>query len=398
MHSVVERWNLHPCHPWLRGIRPDGPVEFVEEMGVWSVLGYDEVFTVINDPKTFSSRTYHLAAVQIDESYSEGDFAQMDPPAQTRYRKLVSRAFTARRVAALEPRIAEIAGELLDAMAGKQRIDLVEEFAYPLPVIVIAELMGIPSEDLELFKKTAFLVMEQLNGIKFLSADEEAQASIDAAVNQFQPLIDYMRGQIAERRARPRGDMMSDLVAAEVDGQRLTDNEIATIANLMLVAGHITTTMMIGNTVACLDSSPEAFARVRADRSLVPTALDESLRLLTPSAALSRRTTTEVEIGGVRIPPEQLILVWLAAANRDPGKFANPEVFDPARSPNPHLGFGHGVHYCIGATLGKLQGQVALNALLDRFPVLRTDPGDPPRFFPSPDIIGTASLPLRTHL
>jgi hypothetical protein len=396
MDTVVERWNLHPCHQWLRGNRPKVPVEFSEELGVWNVLGYEEVYGILNDPKTFSSRTYHLAAVQIDASYSEGDFAQMDPPAQTRYRKLVSRAFTPRRVAALEPRIAEVTGELLDAMAGKTRIDVVEDLAYPLPVIVIAGLMGIPADDLPLFKNMAFLVMEQLNGIKFLDPDSSAQANIDAAVDRLQPLLDYMRGQIADRRARPRDDLMSALVEAEVEGQRLTDNEILTISNIMLVAGHITTTMMIGNTVACLDASPEAFEKVRADRSLVPTALDEGLRTLTPSAALSRRTTTEVEIGGVKIPPEKMILVWLAAANRDPRKFADPEVFDPARNPNPHLGFGHGVHYCIGATLGKLQGQIALNGLLDRFPVLSTDPDDPPRFFPSPDIMGAASLPLRT--
>jgi cytochrome P450 len=395
--TVAERWNIHPCHSWLRGIRPDGPMEFSEEMGVWNVLDYEEVFGVISDPKTFSSKTAYLAPVTIDESFSAGDFAQMDPPDQTRYRKLVSRAFTPKVVATLEPRIVEITRDLLDAMQDKQRIDLVEDLAYPLPVIVIAELMGIPTDDLELFKEKAFLIMEQLNGIAFLNENAEAQASIDAAVDLFRPMVDYMRGQIAERRRRPRDDMMSDLVTAEVDGQRLTDDEIVTIANLMLVAGHITTTMLIGNSVACLDSSPEAFARVRADRSLVPTALEETMRLLTPSAALSRRTTTAVEIGGVKIAPEQLILVWPAAANRDPRKFPDPEVFDPARSPNPHLGFGYGVHYCIGSTLAKLQGRIALNALLDRFPVLRTDPGDAPRFFPSPDIIGTAALPLRTH-
>jgi cytochrome P450 len=395
--NVAERWNIHPGHSWLRGIRPAGPVEFSAEMGVWQVLDYAEVFDVISDPKTFSSKTAYLAPVTIDQSYTEGDFAQMDPPDQTRYRKLVSRAFTPRVVASLEPRIVEITYELLDEMKGKERVDLVEELAYPLPVIVIAELMGIPRDDLDLFKEKAFLVMEQLNGVAFLDANAEAQESIDAAVDMFRPLVDYMHGQIAERRGNLGDDLLSHLVSAEVEGQRLTDNELVTIANLMLVAGHITTTMLIGNAVACLDSDPEAFARVRADRSLVPTALEETMRMLTPSAALSRRTTAEVELGGVKIPEEQLILVWPAAANRDPKKFADPQVFDPARDPNPHLGFGYGVHYCIGATLAKLQGRIALNALLDRFPVLRTDPEDPPRFFPSPDIIGTASLPLRTH-
>ncbi|MEV5413213.1 cytochrome P450 [Thermopolyspora sp. NPDC052614] len=396
MVTVVERWNIHPFHSWLRGIRP-GPVHYNEEIGLWNVLDYEEVHGVLNDPKTFSSSTAHLAPVTIDEEFLEGDFAQMDPPDQTRYRKLVSKAFTPRVVAQLEPRIVEISRNLLDAMEGKERVELVEEFAYPLPVIVIAELLGIPTGDLEVFKKQAFRIIEQLNGYSFLYDDEEAQRTIEAAVDKFRPMVDFMRGQIADRRKNPGDDLLSHLVAAEVDGHRLTENEIVTIGNLMLVAGHITTTMLIGNAVACLDSNPDAFARVRADRSLVPSMLDETLRTLTPSAALSRRTTADVEIGGVGIPAETMILVWPGAANRDPRRFPDPETFDPGRTPNPHLGFGHGVHYCIGATLAKLEGRIAMNALLDRFPVLRTDPDDPPRFFPSPDIIGTASLPLRTH-
>lgn len=396
MVTVVERWNIQPYHAWMRGIWPQQSVEYKDELGAWSVVGYQEVLDVISDPKTFSNKTYHLANVRIDESYSVGDFAQMDPPEQTKYRKLVSRAFTAKAMAALEPRVVEITSGLLDAMTGKDRIELIEEFAYPLPVMVIGELLGVPPEDHEFVKKLVFQLLEQLNGWNFLSHEEGAQEAVDAAVDQFQPLIEYMRGQIAERRDRPREDMLSALVQAEVDGQRLTDQELVTIANFLFVAGHITTTMLIGNTVLCLDSSPEAFARVRADRSLVPGALEESLRTLTITAAVSRRATVETQIGGQVIPPDQMILAWVAAANRDPRKFDHPEVYDPARDPNPHIGFGHGVHYCIGAALARLGGRVALNALLDRFPVLSTDPDDPPRFFPTPDIIGTAALPLRT--
>jgi len=396
MVTVVERWDIHPCHSWLRGIRSGRPVEYSEEMGVWNVLDYQEVFDVISDPVTFSNRTAQVAAITIDASYTDGDFAQMDPPEQTRYRKLVSRAFTARTVAALEPRAAEISEGLLDAMMGKERIELVEDLAYPLPLLVICELMGIPAEDQELFKKKAFLIMEQLNGMAFLNPNEDAQASVDAAVEQFQPMIAYMHEQIGERRKKPRDDMMSELVKAEVEGQRLTDTEIANIANFILIAGHITTTMLIGNTVLCLDSDPDAFAAVRADRSLVPSAIEESMRVLTPSAAVSRRSTRDVEIGGSTIPADQFILAWAGSANRDPRKFGNPEVFDPARDPNAHLGFGYGVHFCLGAGLARLGARVALNALLDRFPVLRTDPDYPPRFFPTPDVIGTACLPLQT--
>ncbi|HEX5113564.1 MAG TPA: cytochrome P450 [Pseudonocardiaceae bacterium] len=394
MVTVVQRWNIHPGIPWLRGIRPGSDVEYNEQLNAWFVYGYDAVFGIVNDPKTFSSRTAQLAAVTIDESFNEGDVSQLDPPEQTRYRKLISRAFTPKVVSGLQSRITQIADELLDAMRGKERIDLVAELAYPLPVIVIAELLGIPSTDRELFIAHSTRFIEQLNGLSFL--DESAKEDIGYAVEGFQPMMDYMRDQLAERRRRPSEDLISGLAAAEQDGRRLTDNEIVNLSNLLLVAGHITTTMMIGNTVLCLDASPDQFARVREDRSLVPGALEESVRVLSPTAALSRRTTTEVEIAGVRVPEEQMLLPWLAAANRDPRRFADPDRFDAARDPNPHLGFGHGVHYCVGATLARVESRIAVNRLLDRFPKLYVDPNEPPEFFPNPDLIGVRSLPMRT--
>jgi len=152
---------------------------------------------------------------------------------------------------------------------------------------------------------------------------------------------------------------------------------------------------MIGNAVVCLDADPAQFERVRQDRSLVPGALDEVLRTLPPSATLSRRTTTEVELSGVRIPADQMILPWLGAANRDPRQFADPDVFDVTRSPNPHLGFGQGAHFCIGSNLAKMQGRVALNRLMDRFPKLSIDPDVPPDFFPTQDLLGVRSLRVR---
>ncbi|MEO6700052.1 MAG: cytochrome P450, partial [Jatrophihabitantaceae bacterium] len=154
-------------------------------------------------------------------------------------------------------------------------------------------------------------------------------------------------------------------------------------------------TMLLGNAVVCLDANPEQFEQVRADRSLLPGAIDEVLRTLSPSAAVSRRTTTDVELGGVKIPAEQMLLPWLAAANRDPRKFADPETFDIHRSPNPHLGFGHGVHYCIGSHLAKQQGRIALDLLMSRFDKLVIDPSNPPKFFPTTDLIGVQSLPVQ---
>lgn len=395
MATVVERWNVHPDLPWLRGIRPAREVEFNERLNAWCVYGYQEVFDIINDPKTFSNKTAHLAAVTIDDSFKDGDLSQLDPPEQTKYRKMISRAFTGRVVAGLTERITAITADLLDKVADQDEIDVVADLAYPLPVIVIAELLGIPAGDHDLFMQQSTDIIEQLNGLAFL--EEGAQEDIGYAIEGFMPMVEYMRGQIADRRQHPGDDLISGLVEAEHEGERLTDNEIVNLSNLLLVAGHITTTMLIGNAVACLDATPDQFALVREDRSLVPGTLDETLRTLSPSAALSRRTTRDVEIAGVKIPQEQMILPWPAAANRDPRQFTDPEVFDVTRNPNPHLGFGHGVHFCIGSHLAKLEGRIALNGLLDRFAKMATDPDRPVTFFPTPDLIGVRSLPLRVQ-
>jgi cytochrome P450 len=392
--SAIERWDIHPEIPWLRGIRPDPEVEYNEQLHAWCVYGYQDVLDIISDPKTFSNRTAPLAAVQLDDAYLEGDMTQMDPPENVKFRKLISSAFTPKLIASLESRVTAITDELLDTMTGKDRIDLVADLAYPLPVIVIAELLGVPTGDREMFIHHSTKVIEQMNGLSFLA--EGGQQDVDDAVEQFQPMMEYMRGQVAERRGRPRDDVLSRLSTAEVDGERLNDNEVVNMALLLLGAGHLPNTLMIGNAVVCLEADPEQFARVRKDRSLVPGAIEEVLRILSPSSVLSRRTMAEVEIAGVRIPAEQMVLPWLGAANHDPRRFENPEVFDVTRSPNPHLGFGHGAHYCVGSHLARLEGRIALNRLMDRCPELYVDPNDPPVFFPTQDLIGVQSLPIRS--
>ncbi len=392
MTSVVERWNIHPELPWLRGQRAT-EVEFNERLNSWCVYGYQDVFDIINDPATFSNQTAYLAAVQIDDSFTAGDLTQLDPPEHSRYRKLIGTAFTPRVVAGLQSRIVEVTDGLLDELQNADEIDLVSGLAYPLPVIVIADLLGIPNSDREMFMSHSSNVIDQMNGLSFL--DGSQQEDVGYALEQFMPMVEYMRDQVAQRRSHPRDDLLSSLVLAEQDGQRLSDNEIVNLSNILLGAGHITTTMLIGNAVVCLEANPEQFDRLRADRSLLPGAVDEVLRTLSPSAALSRRNRVEVEISGVRIPQDSMILPWPAAANRDPRKFDRPEEFDITRSPNPHLGFGHGVHYCIGSHLAKLEGRIALGRLMDRFDKLFIDPTNPPVFFPTQDLIGVRSLPVQ---
>jgi cytochrome P450 len=396
MTTVVDRWNIHPDHRWLRGDRPASPVGFDREQGLWNVYGHAEIMEALTNHGAFSSNMARLLPVAVDESLVEGDMSQMDPPMHRKYRDLVSHAFTPKIVAGMESRIAGITADLIDKMDGRSRIELAADLAYPLPVIVIAELLGVPDSDRDLFKRWADGVIEGFSGFSFLDDSEQGEQDVRDATQRLQPLRDYMAGHLADRRRHPREDLLTELATAEVDGERLTDNEVVNVANILLVTGHITTTMLLGNTMLCLDAYPEQAARVRKDRSLVPGAIEEALRVLSPSAALARGTTVDVELGGQRIPKDQIVMLWLGAGNRDPRQFTDPEVYDPARDPNPHFGFGRGVHFCIGAGLARLEGRVALNALLDRFPVLRADPARPPTFFPTPDMIGVSSLALHT--
>ncbi|MER5931168.1 cytochrome P450 [Streptomyces sp. NPDC002054] len=392
MSEVIERWNVHPTRQWLRGIRPAGAIEFDEEIGAWCAYGYNEVEQILGDHATFSAATAKYAAVQVDPKFQEGDISQMDPPEQNKYRKLIGHAFTPRVINGLEGRIQKITDELIDEVQEKGSFELVADLAYPLPVIVIAEMLGVPLSDRDLFKGVAFDIIENMAGLDFVAGGEGIEDQIHAAEARLKPMLDYMADQVAQRRKQPREDLLTYLIQAEQDGETLTDNEVVNIANVLLITGHITSTMMVGNTMACLDTEPAVFDKVRADRSLVPGAIEEALRLLPPAATLSRVTTREVEIGGVTIPAEQMILPWVSAANRDPLKFDRPNVFDPARTPNDSISFGYGVHYCLGTRLARLEGKIAINTILDRFPKFSSNPENPPTFFPSTDMLGVRSF------
>jgi len=313
----------------------------------------------------------------------------MDGVPHAKLRKIVSKVFTPKVVAGLEPRIAEVTAELLDGVAGQDRFDLIEELAYPLPVIVIAELLGVPGEDRPLFKQWVDAMFNGREEI-FIEADGDEKVVMDGA----EEVLRYIAEHVAKRRLEPGDDLLSKLVQAEVDGERLTEAEIVNFGFVLLLTGHITTTMLLGNAVLCLDAYPEWQERARADRSVVPAVIEESLRLLPPFAAVSRLTNSGVELSGQHIPANELLMVWLAAANRDEVAFPEPDAFDPARDPNNHLSFGRGVHFCLGAPLARLEGRIALNILLDRFPRLRTDPQDGPTFKTIPIMTGIDKLPL----
>ncbi|GAA4081021.1 cytochrome P450 [Nonomuraea soli] len=394
MTDLATRYNIPGQHFWLHGPRSGPAVEFDAQTGMWSVYGYPEAHDILGDPETFSSNTLRLlpkGMVPDSEEFSmEGFITQIDPPLHGKLRKLVSSAFTRKVVADLEPRIAELTRELLDAAKERGHLELVTDLAYPLPVIVIAELLGVPTSDRDLFKQWADALFQR--DAKFSLSEPAETQQMDAAIKPWKEMTAYLAAHAAERRAHPRADLITRLVEAEVDGERLPDDQVVNFAMTLLLAGHITTTMLLGNTVLCLDAFPDQQARVMADRSLVPHAIEESLRLFTPFAAVSRATRREVTVGEATIPADQMMLVWLAAANRDPRQFADPETFDLGRDPNPHVAFGRGVHFCLGAPLARLEGRVALDILLDYFGPLRAAEGV--EMIPTPTMTGVRRLAL----
>lgn len=387
-------WDTHPQQFWLRGERPEHIVHHDEELGLWNVYGHPETVEVLGDWARFSSDIARILPID-DPSEGEGNLIQLDPPAHRELRRLVGRAFTPKVVADLEPRITELTHELLDGVTADD-FELVRDLAYPLPVIVIAELLGVPTSDRELFKAWVDKLFESSNQFSLNKDDDALREELRAGTDSMRPMLDYLREHAAQCRRRPRPGLLNDLVHAEVDGARLTDTQVVNFASLLLVAGHLTTTMLLGNTVLALDAHPDEFAEVRADHSLIPSAIEESLRFLTPFAAVARVTNRPEVLGGVEIPADRMLLLWIGAANRDPRRFADPDVFDLTRDANAHLGFGRGVHFCLGAPLARLEGRLALDVLLDRFPRLRTDPDREPVFLPSPNFTGVQSLPLLT--
>ena len=377
MVAVADTWGAPQSLFWLHGERPAEPVTFDPVTKVWNVYGHADSLRILNDPATFSSAVQRK--IPIDDRLNEGNLLRMDGVPHAKLRKIVSKVFTPKVVAGLEPRIAEVTAEF----------DLIEELAYPLPVIVIAELLGVPGEDRPLFKQWVDAMFNGREEI-FIEADGDEKVVMDGA----EEVLRYIAEHVAKRRLEPGDDLLSKLVQAEVDGERLTEAEIVNFGFVLLLTGHITTTMLLGKAVLCLAKYPGWQERARAGRSVVPAVIEESLRLLPPFAAVSRLTNSGVELSGQHIPANELLMVWLAAANRDEVAFPEPDAFDPARDPNNHLSFGRGVHFCLGAPLARLEGRIALNILLDRFPRLRTDPQDGPTFKTIPIMTGIDKLPL----
>lgn len=382
--------DLDPFLAWLRHGRESNPVHPDENQPTWQLFGHADIHHVLSDPATFSSDMSKFIPPQSDfELFSRGNFVRMDPPMHRKLRDLVSQAFTPRVVSGLAPRIAAITGELLDGVGGAERFDLVGALAYPLPVIVIAELLGIPVADRESFRRWADSLLSR-EGTGALP-DEATMNRMGATLRE---MNEYLLAHIRQRRARPTDDLIGKLVRAELDGHRLEDEEIVGFVGLLLIAGHITTTALVGNAILCLDENPAAAAELRADPAGIPAAIEEVLRYRPPFPRLARRTTTEVEIGGKRIPADRILILWLASANRDSAQFEDPDRFNIHRKPNPHLSFGYSIHFCLGAPLARLEAKIALEILLDRYRSIAVARDDHREFFNPFTMISARRLPV----
>lgn len=387
VHGEAERLS------WYRTMRDTQPVARDEKSGRWDVFRYQDVAAILADHRTFSSD--FSVVMPAEAELMEGNILAMDPPRHNRLRSLVSKAFTPAAIGRLEGRIAELTEELLDGVAGRTRIELVDDLAYPLPVTVIAEMLGVPAEDRPRFKEWADALLARDSAD---AADD--RAARERAKQDLKRFSDYLQQHVTDRRARrQRGgqDLLSDLVAAEIDGERLDDQEIVGFATVLLIAGHITTTALLGNAIRCFDEHPEAQATLRADPDAMPVAIEEVLRYRSPFALTARVTATEVRLGDQAIPPKQMVGVWLLSANRDERQFPAPDAFRIDRQPNAHLGFGRGVHFCLGAPLARLEARVALSILLRRYARIEVDPDHPLEPYPDPAFNSLKTLHLRVE-
>jgi cytochrome P450 len=383
--TLADRW---------RSLRDQGPVHHNETRGVWQVVDHQGVGAVLGDPATFSSDMSSLAPAQEDfDTFRQGNFVGMDPPRHRQLRTLVSQAFTPRVVQGLAPRIEDVVTRLLDEVADRDRFDLVDALANPLPVIVIAELLGVPAEDHRLFHEWASVLFDgELVGE---SADmEDLGRALEVVAPTVREMNGYVLDHIRRRRADPGDDLTSRLLRAEVDGTRLADQEIVGFVALLLVAGHITTTALLGNAVLTFDRSPGVLDALRADQDRIPAALEEVLRWLPPFPELGRRTTRPVVLGGHELPADALVMAHLGAANRDAARFTDPDVIDVTRSPNPHLTFGHGIHFCLGAHLARVEARIGTRLLLERFSSLAVASHDDVEYRNPAIIVGVRHLPV----
>ncbi len=385
--QLTDRKMFGNPYPIYHALRQHSPVHYVsipanasaginQPIMAWGLLKYHDVYTALRDHETFSS-----------ESPVAGQFGpplvliQDDPPRHTRFRRIVNKAFTLKRVEALEPWINKIANELLDHI-DQQEANMVDAFTVPLPMRVIARLMGIPEEDYATFKRWSDA---------FLSTVGEDRNN---RMQNVQDMVAYFGQMAVARRSQGADDLITALVEAEIEGESLQDWEILGFCILLLIAGNETTTNLLGNLLNLLVDRPELWQQLRNDRNLVEPVIEETLRVESPVQRLFRTTTRELEFSGVRMNKGDRITIFYGAANRDPTEFPNPDAFRLDRDLRNHVAFGMGIHYCLGAPLARAEARISLNAFLDRYGRLTRGTSPAVRQTATPIVYGFSRLPL----
>ncbi|WP_067682314.1 cytochrome P450 [Nocardia miyunensis] len=360
--------DVRDPYPELAAARRAHPVQrldtsnmpHADDAAVFFVYGYDDIQEVLRDGKTYSSA--HIIDMLMGDIMGKHIILGMDDPEHRRYRALVSTAFRQKALANWEERlIVPAVDELLDRIADRGRADLVTDFTFPFPTIVTAGMLGLPREDLRQFQRWSIAILG-------------FHTHRERAVNAAQEVKEYLAEILAERRREPREDVISDLSRAELDGEKLSDEEIFSFLRLLLPAGIETTYRSTGNMLYSLLSRPEQLQALRDNRALIPRAVEESIRFETPLLNITRMATTTTVLHDVRIPAGSTVMLMLAAANRDESRWNDPDDFDIFRTPRPHTSFGGGSHNCLGIHLARTEMRLALEKMLDELPNLRLDP------------------------
>jgi hypothetical protein len=374
---LVSKEFMEDPYPILRRLREEDPVHWSDSIGGWVLTRYDDMVTTFKDTSHYSNEGRLAKAVAylpdekraefktFEDHYRQKSLIHSDPPDHTRFRVLVNKAFTPRVVDAMRPRMQEIVNELLDAVQEAGRMDAVKDMAIPLPVTVLAEILGVPKSDVKHFKRWADDI------IAFQGVNKPPAEILARAQTAIMEIRAYLGDLLREKKRQPTGDLLSELAAAESGGDKLTETELVNTCITLLVAGHETTTSLIGNGIYLLLRYPEQWQLLKGDPALLTTAIEEILRYESPVARQPRLMKQDAEMGGKQLRQGELAFQMLNAANRDPAYFDDPDRFDIRRQKNRHIAFGLGIHVCVGAPLARAEGQIVFTTLMNRMPNLR---------------------------